>query len=174
MPSARIVAWRRSASARTAPMIEVIVAVGVVAHETHVELDHVGFDERQQRQRRWISADVVERNAHPRGACRADRPDQCRGVVEQGSFGDFEHDIERGAGEPTQLDELRGNWCSERCRLDVDEQLCRPVEACGQRTAQCSGTARPIELHRQPFRSPSRPAHLSPPSTKGPIGGSSL
>jgi hypothetical protein len=115
----------------------------------HVELDRVGRDERQQRQRPAVAADVVEHDgpavvaAGGRRAHQLGRPRACRRRRQ------LDRDRElllRALPQLGRARPLRLREAAERLRLDVDEQRRAPVEPGLERTADGGEAALPVDL----------------------------
>ena len=67
---------------------------GVLLDEPQVELDDLGGDERHQRERAAVGADVVEGDRHAGPAQGVDAGEHLGGAVGQRALGELEHDVE--------------------------------------------------------------------------------
>ena len=95
---------------------------GQLLREPQVQLDHLGAQQRHERQRRRVGADVVERDPPAEPADPLDGAQQLGRTCGERALGDLDDDAQlaRGAlGDREQVVERRG---VEHLGLDVDEQ----------------------------------------------------
>jgi hypothetical protein len=123
---------------------------GAGLHEAQVELDDVGAQDREQRERAGIGADVVKCDATARGAQALDDPQQLCWAAGQVALGELGHDDElaqRPADEPLVA---LGHAVPDRPGLDVHEERGRRAQACLQRPAHGGGAAGPVQVDDPP------------------------
>ena len=143
MPSASTVAIRFSASAPTAVTIRATSSRLAIVEQAQVELDHVGIEDRHQRQRARVGADVVERDAPAEPAQLGERPQQRLRALGQRALGDLHDEREAGARRAGQV-------VLERARVGVDEQAERRAEPALDRAGQRGLAAGAVELGDAP------------------------
>ena len=113
--------WRRSASAPTAVTIRATSSGGAVAEQAQVELDHVGVEDRHQRERARVAADVVERDPPAGRAQPGQRAQHRLRPLDQRPLGDLDDERRPGGREV-------GRVVVERARVGVEEQRERGTE----------------------------------------------
>lgn len=107
--------------------------------ERQIQLDHVGAQQRHERQRAGVGADVVERDAPAARARRLDGRQQLRQAVGQRPLGQLDHAAEV-ASQLRQAPEAAG------VGLGVDEQGQRALDGQPRGGRHGGGPARRIEL----------------------------
>ena len=113
-------------------------------HESHVELDHIRRDERHERERALVGADVVDRDATPALAQPAHGGEHLGGARRQRALRQLGD--EREAFGLALQRVVEGLASVERERLHVDEQ--QPVaEIGGHHALDRRGAADTVELH---------------------------
>ena len=121
MPSARTSAPVRSASALIAFTVRATFAVGRVLDQAQVELHDVGSQERHQRKRAIVRADIVERDSDAGAAHPLDRREQLRRAGGEGALRDLDEHAQ--AARPDLLERhVAEQLAVHRVRLDVHEQ----------------------------------------------------
>ena len=125
------------------------LGIGAALNQSHVQLDHVGRHERQQRERAALCADIIDRNTETRRPGTDERLDERSWVVGEGTLGHLDHDRQfghRGVDECVQALRTRR---PDPGRFHVHEQLRPPTEASLQGASECCSQALPVEFDGQ-------------------------
>ena len=136
----------RSLSALTALTIAAISTLGLLLHEAQVELDDVRAQQRHQRERAGVGADVVERDPPAARAHRLDRGEQVGGPFGQRALGYLDDDVELVGGARPVGVQVIWRLGAKRARLDVDEEGAAAADGRLERAARGGGAAFPVEM----------------------------
>jgi len=115
-------------------------------HEPQVELDDVGLEERHERERAAVGADVVERDRAAELAQALHGSEHVGRAVGERALRELDDEPERVRRLREQRAVAVGDGHREQARLGVDEQRPRPPQPGGERAAQRGGAARPLEV----------------------------
>jgi hypothetical protein len=129
-----------------------------LAHQRHVQLDDVGRQEREQRERRRVGADVVEGDAPSTVTCPLHQPEQFGRPAHEGPLRQLQDHAQPDARRPEHGRRIGRPRRAERLGFDVHEQGHITAEADVERPAQRRQAAGPVELSGAP-REPGRSEH---------------
>ena len=115
----------------------------------HVELDHVGREERHQRERALVDADVVERDPAAALAQPRDGGEHLGRAVGERALGELD-DHAQAPGAQVGLVGQRRVVAQHGGGLDVDEQRERRRQLRGERALDGGAAARAVELGDEP------------------------
>ena len=113
--------------------------------QRHVELDDVGREERHERERALVDADVVERDPAAALAQPGDGGEHLRGAVGERALGELDDDAQ-APGEQLVLVAERHVVAQHGGGLDVDEQRQRRRQLRRERALDGGGAAGAVEL----------------------------
>jgi len=120
-----------------------------LAYQPQVELDHVGAQQRHQRQRPVVGADVVERDPDACTAQVADRANQGRRLGGERALGDLDDRLDAFGQQARSALDLLGAAGIQGLGLHVDEQRRAATEVMTGRFLEGREAALGVELGEQ-------------------------
>jgi hypothetical protein len=119
---------------------------GAFLYQPQVQLDHVGAQQRHERQGHRLGADVVHRDAPADRADPLDRAQQLGRAGGQCPLGDLQDHPQPARGGLRDGEQVLQGRAVEHLRLDVDEQGQRCLQAGGQRAGERRVAAGGVQL----------------------------